>query len=115
MTAIEQDVCITLSWKVSLAQLPGFPHTETPGLEAEGGRGSVGRNRRGRVGGWELASLNHFSRQSGERLALVVQYLALGLQWPSVWVLLKEMGWVLLSYRGLERSEYQLTETKTHS
>lgn len=79
MMAIEQDVCITHSWKVSLAQLPGFPHTETPGLEAEGGMGSVGRNRKGRVGGWELASLNHFSRQSGERLSLVARYLALGL------------------------------------
>lgn len=84
MMAIEQDVCITRSWKVSLAQLPGFPHTEAPGLKAEGGRGSVGRSRRGRVRGWELASLNHFSRQSGEQLALVVQYLALGLQWSSV-------------------------------
>ena len=79
MMAIEQDVCITCSWKVILAQLPGFPHTETPGLEAEGGTGSVGRNRKGRVGGWELASLNHFSRQSGEQLSLVAQYLALGL------------------------------------
>lgn len=67
MMAIEQAVCITLSWKVSLAQLPGFPHTETPGLEAERGRGSVGRNRRGKVRGWEQASLNHFSRQSGEQ------------------------------------------------